>query len=112
MILNGKALESFLDYLRNNKKASIEIGVLRLHWQEYPKEYLNALIINWFDSIGIYIGIEVYGSPELKIKYESIISNKSIDWYLQGQFSEIYLTRQEATTKAIDKANLIFNSYE
>lgn len=72
--------------------------------------WLNALIIEWFDSVGIYISIEVYGTPDFKIQYESNVSTKTDDWYLQGMLSEIYSTRQEATIKAIEKANEIFNN--
>ena len=69
----------------------------------------QALIIYFFDIVGIYIGIEVYGSPEFQIKYEGIVSTKSDDWYLQGQFSEIYSSRQQATEKAIEQAIILYN---
>jgi len=93
MKLNGKALESFLDYLRNNKKASIEIGVLRLHWQEYPKCYLNALIIEWFSTLEL----------EGKNFY-----NKVFDFYYQQRLDS--MTINDIHKQAIEKANLIVMS--
>ena len=56
MILNGKAEEEFFDWLDNQGVNGIDIS----NW-EFEKFQLlsnvsqNALIINWFDSVGIYI---------------------------------------------------------
>jgi len=107
MILTDKCKEEFELWFRQ-KKANSKFRFWMLI--EIEESVLNALIIEFFDSFGIYISVEVYGSPEFKIKYESIVSIKSEDWYLQGQFSEIYLTRSEATQSAILKANEIFNN--
>lgn len=93
MILTDKAKETFIDYLRNNKKASIEIGVLRLHWQEYPKDYLNVLIIEWFSTLQ-YKGKNFY--------------NKVFDFYYQQRLDT--MTINDIHKQAIEKANEIFNN--
>ena len=104
MILNGKARIEFKKWLENRYNLHFT------EWSDFNTTCRNALIIEWFDSVGIYIGIEFYGSPEVEIKYESIVLTKGYDWYLQNQFSKIYLTRQEATEKAIIKANKLYNN--
>jgi len=102
MKLTDKAKEDFLDYLRNNKKASLEIGVLRLHWQEYPKEYLNALIIEWLDSVQLQITIFCFD-----------LNKYSINILKQGRYmyniEKTYKNRNEATEYSIEKANEIYN---
>jgi len=92
MKLTENAKDAFLDYLRNNNKASIEIGVLRLHWQSYPKEYINALIIDWFDSIP-YRANQTYW--EYLFYYEYTRTN--------------FLDYKKAVEKAIEKANELYN---
>ena len=62
----------------------------------------NALIIEWFDSVGIYINIEnlyyqswwYYKVKQCPDTYEQVIMQN---------------TRQETTEEAIKKANEIYN---
>ncbi|WP_312066866.1 hypothetical protein [Empedobacter sp.] len=98
MILNGKAKEDF-------KKWYIETYDL---YDSYDNELklmsdtcLNALIIDFFDSVEIHIcvtllfPIYIYGW------------SYSIDL---GYCYEYFKTRQEATEQAIKKANDLYNS--
>jgi hypothetical protein len=98
MELTGKAKESFIDYLDKTNQIKIEKGILNLHWQDLPEKFKNALIIEWFDSVGIYITSDYF---ELNNGFYSEI--------LDSNFEIIKLTRQEALTEAIKKANEIYN---
>ncbi len=104
MILTGKAEEEFFNWLDNQGVNGIDIS----NW-EFEKFQLlsnvsqNALIIEWFDSVGIYINIE-------NLYYQSWWSYKVK--IIPNIFEEKVMvkTRQEATEKAIKKANEIYNS--
>ena len=63
---------------------------------------LNALIIEWFDSVGIYVNVLRYGlsEPNKWVVIRSLCEN-NLDF--------IYSSRQEATIRAIKKANDIYN---
>lgn len=95
MILTGKALEHYkiwFDKYYND------------YWTYYQSKLtiLNALIIEWFDSVGIYINIE-------NLYYQSWWSYKVK--IIPNIFEEKVMvkTRQEATEQAIKKANEIYN---
>ena len=98
MELTGKAKESFIDYLDKTNQIKIEKGILNLHWQDLPEKFKNALIIEWFDSVGIYITSDYF---ELNKGFYSEI--------LDSNFAIVKPTRQEALTEAIKKANEIYN---
>ena len=98
MILTGKAKESFIDYLDKTNQIKIEKGILNLHWQDLPEKFKNALIIEWFDSVVIYITSDYF---ELNKGFYSEILNSN--------FAIVKPTRQEALTEAIKKANEIYN---
>lgn len=105
MILTGKAKQDFEKWVKNNYAFNdFPISCLK-------PTLLNALIIEWFDSVGIFI------HPQrncFKIKFNH--------WYfiitdINGMHLNNFLidkidndSRQEATTKAIEKANEIYNS--
>ena len=100
MILNGKAKEEFFNWLDNQGVNGIDIS----NWEFEKFHFLsnvskNSLIIEWFDSVGIYISS--YGFEFTKEFYSEITSDN---------FSVIKPTRQEALTEAIKKANEIYNS--
>ena len=101
MILTGKAKESFIDYLDKTNQIKIEKGILNLHWQDLPEKYKNALIIEWFDSVGIYVNAEL---DYLHLVWFPTINN---NWNFEEHEFE---TRQEAIKEAIKKANEIYNS--
>ena len=98
MELTGKAKESFIDYLDKTNQIKIEKGILNLHWQDLPEKFKNALIIEWFDSVGIYVTSDYF---ELNNGFYSEI--------LDSNFEIIKPTRQEALTEAFKKANEIYN---
>ena len=93
MILNGKAKKDFILWLNNQPVAHYEVML-----DDIPKCYLNALIIEWFDSVGIYITSDYF---ELNKGFYSEI--------LDSNFAIVKPTRQEALTEAIKKANEIYN---
>ena len=99
MILTGKTKEDFILWLNNQPVAPYEVML-----DDIPKCYLNALIIEWFDSVGIYIEISFY--DDCYWTY-NIYSNKPV---LEKETANICNNRQEATEEAIKKANEIYNS--
>ena len=91
MILTGKTLEHYkiwFDKYYND------------YWAYYQTKptILNALIIEWFDSVGIYITSDYF---ELNNGFYSEI--------LDSNFAIVKPTRQEALTEAIKKANEYYN---
>ena len=107
MILTGKAKEDFENYVLNKKlghDSEVLISVynqesLFINYKDVKKPLLNALIIEWFDSVGIYITSDYF---ELNKGFYSEILNEN--------FEIVKPTRQEAITEAIKKANEIYNS--
>ena len=98
MILNGKTKESFIDCLDKTNQIKIEKGILNLHWQDLPEKFKNALIIEWFDRVGVYITSDYF---ELNKGFYSEI--------LDSNFAIVKPTRQEALIESIKKANEIYN---
>ena len=100
MVLNGKAKEEFFNWLDNQGVNGIDIS----NW-EFEKFHLlsnvsqNSLIIEWFDSVGIYITSDYF---ELNKGFYSEILNEN--------FEIVKPTRQEALAEAIKKANEIYNN--
>ncbi|WP_276679708.1 hypothetical protein [Empedobacter brevis] len=97
MELTGKAKE---DFLKSNGKKEAWINIMLPIYQQ-------AIIIEWFDSVGIYIDAEFFRK---NIKDEpQFVSSTTDEWNglqpLRIQFS----SRQEATEQAIIKANQIYN---
>ena len=99
MILTWKCKEAFIDYLDKTNQITIEKGILKLHWQDFPEKYIHALIIDFFDSVGIYVNSDYF---ELNKGFYSEV--------LDSNFAIVKPTRQEALTEAIKKANEIYNS--
>ena len=90
MTLTGKAKEDFI-----KTKIGNEISL----FESMLPIYRNALIIEWFDSVGIYITSDYF---ELNKEFYSEI--------LDSNFAIVKPTRQEALTEAIKKANEIYNT--
>ena len=108
MILTGKCKEAFIDYLDKTNQITIEKGILKLHWQDFPEKYIHALIIEWFDSVGIYISInyiDFYDELRNNTGFETYVTNKGLSVKFRSVSS-----RQEAIKQAIEKANEIYNS--
>lgn len=106
MILNGKAKEEFLEwyfntYLKKNKYILIK-DIEELFLSIEPV-FQNVLIIEWFDSVGIYIYFNT-GTYVLtpNFRYEVITEDNIYIGYKEN-------SRKEATIQAIKKANKIYN---
>ena len=93
MILTDKAKEDFKEWVFENYYFQ-DLNVL------YPLHLVDTLIIEWFDSIGIYIGVY----PNNMSSYLSFEMSINDDWIGEE------LTRQEATQEAIIKANDLYNN--
>ena len=93
MILNGKTKEDFIDYI-DSDDLLVE-GMSDIH--------RNALIIEFFDSVGVYIYLETgtyFNKPNFR--YKIITNDDTCIGYKE-------YSRQEATIQAITKANDIYN---
>ena len=107
MILTGKAKEDFENYVLNKNlghDSEVLISVynqesLFINYNNVKETLLNALIIEWFDSVGIYITSDYF---ELNKGFYSEVLN--------SDFEIIKQTRQETLTEAIKKANEIYNN--
>ena len=107
MILTGKTKEDFENYVLNKElghDSEVLISVynqesLFINYNNVKETLLNALIIEWFDSVGIYITSDYF---ELNKGFYSEILNEN--------FEIVKPTRQEALTEAIKKANEIYNN--
>ena len=101
MILTNKTLEHFLDWKVNNKNLStIEI----LDFKHLSTTSKNALIIEFFDSVGVYIYLETgtyFNKPNFR--YKIITNGDTCIGYKE-------YSRQESTIQAITKANEIYNN--
>ena len=106
MILTEKTKEDFENYvlnenLRHDSEVLISVynqETLFIDYNNVKETLLNALIIEWFDSVGIIITSDYF---ELNKGFYSEI--------LESNFEIIKPTRQEALTEAIKKANEIYN---
>ena len=104
MILTNKSKEDFFNWLDNQGVNGIDIS----NW-EFEKFQLlsnvsqNALIIDWFDSVGIYVNSS--GLTLSKTFISDVSVNDNCEYNYDG-----FRTRKEATEQAIKKANEIYNS--
>ena len=106
MILNGKAKEDFFTwinrYIPNKESFECEMNINDLYFKTSTE--LNALIIEWLDSVGIYVSTQVMQTPvSHKVYFECLIRSD------RTKVSDFYTTRQEATEQAIITANEIYN---
>ena len=100
MILTGKALDHYkiwFDKYYND------------YWTYYQSKptILNALIIEWFDSVGIYISInyiDFYDELRNNTRFETYVTNKGLSVKFRSVSS-----RQDAIKQAIEKAKEIYN---
>ena len=103
MILTGETKLDFERWLHSNdvliKDGIYDDTYLTDVFDKLPLNLQYASIIEWFDSVGIYITSDYF---ELNNGFYSEI--------LDSNFEIIKPTRQEALTEAIKKANEIYNS--
>jgi len=125
MELTEKCFKDFLSFF-NSKRRGTEVGFYQL-----PELFQNALIIEFFDSVGIVININVDTNNEANScedgcencdscydtwnsEYEYCIytftkiennTNDYVSYFCEDKFD----LRIEATNSAIEKANEIYN---
>ena len=102
MILTGETKLDFERWLHSNdvliKDGIYDDTYLTDVFDKLPLNLQYASIIEWFDSVGIYITSDYF---ELNNGFYSEI--------LDSNFAIVKPTRQEALTEAIKKANEIYN---
>jgi len=87
--LNGKCLDAFGDKCAYDYKEFMEL----------PESCQNALIVEFFDLVGIYIAVE----PQKEFK--NVYFDVSVDFELHS----VWGTRLQAIENAIIKANELYN---
>ena len=106
MILIGKAKEDFESWLYSNdvliKDGIYDDTYLIEVFDELPLNLQYASIIEWFDSVGIYVN-----SSGLTLS-KAFISDVSVDNNCEYNYDG-FRTRKEALIEAIKKANEIYN---
>ena len=103
MLLTGKCKEAFIDYLDKTNQITIEKGILKLHWQDFPEKYTHALIVEWFDSVGICIDRDCINMEMVITDFRDVKEKQTIiDCGLEEPFPDWW-------KKAIKKANEIYN---
>lgn len=96
MILTDKAKEDFKEWVFENYYFQ-DLNVL------YPLHLIDTLIIEFFDSVGIYI--EIHYSRILGDKFLCIVNTEA-----NYNLTSYQDSRQQATEQAIIKANEIYNA--
>lgn len=113
MILNGKAKLDFKEWKVNNKNLST-IEVLGFNLLSEVSQ--NALIIEWFDSVGIFIEVSVDQITDKNKCVPNCFYSSAI-FHVKHRTNEgrtltqlnTNISRQQATEQAIIKANDIYN---
>lgn len=110
MILTNKALTDFIKFSSNgdgyiyvNKKTSTGI-----HYSNLSEDILNLFIIQWLDSVGIYISIlreDIEDEHQISHGWKSYIQNGNKIIRLRT-----LPYKEKITEYAIKKANDIYNA--
>lgn len=96
-LLNGKARIHFINWLNN-----LQIAPYSVMFDDLPIIVQHAYIIEWLDSVKLQIIIPKWVNDfYFKIEYAK-------STYYESEFC--YDSRQEATEKAIKKANELYNT--
>lgn len=101
MLLTYKAKEDFTLWLNN-----LNIAPYAVMFWDLPTNVQSIYIIEWFDSVGIYIQIFYQGEFYSEIK--DTLTPPDFGNY-KKHFTDAFETRAEATTEAIKKANILYN---
>ena len=111
MKLTGKCKEDFIEFLLNTDcKYSINIEEGQLVSEaffECPLSMQYGVLIDFFDSVGIRIVIDMDFENEVYNKFVLYIEYKKYSFCNYGMN---FKTRQEARTAAVKMANEIYNS--
>jgi hypothetical protein len=110
MSLQGKALEDFERWLlRYNRKIfTINDQGINTKFSSLDSTCQNALMIEWLDSIGIFISIH-YVTNFIDFKYEYGFLGLVTHKHLTTKFREVS-TRKEAIELCLTAANKIYNN--
>ncbi|WP_291076389.1 MULTISPECIES: hypothetical protein [unclassified Empedobacter] len=100
MILTGKCKEKFWEWYKNREGKTLTPKELELISEEVLQ---NALIIDFFDSVGIYI--EIHYSSFLGNRFLCIVNTNE-----NHKVTSFQNNRHQAIKKAIKKANDLYNS--
>ena len=110
MILTGETKLDFERWLHSNdvliKDGIYDDTYLTDVFDKLPLNFQNALIIEWFDSVGIFVSINYVDF------YNEIRNDKGFEAYVTKGISVKFRSvssRQEATIQAIKKANEYYN---
>jgi hypothetical protein len=102
MMLTGKCKRPFLKWLKIRVNSILhEIDNIEFWFNLQDESFKITLIIEWFDSVGIYVNAEL---DYLHLVWFPTINN---NWNFEEYEFE---TRQEAIKEAIKEANEIYNS--
>ena len=111
MILTGETKLDFERWLHSNdvliKDGIYDDTYLTDVFDKLPLNFQNALIIEWFDSVGIFVSInyvDFYDELRNNTGFETYVTNKGLSIKFRSVSS-----RQEAIKQAIKKANEIYN---
>jgi hypothetical protein len=110
MRLTGKAKEDFEKWYSENVEFKGEV----LYLEEFyilPFSMQYGVLVDWFDSVGVYILIKrLYSIPMENDVWYFIITNKEGVYFNSTLDKENKSeTRPQARQKAIEKANEIYN---
>lgn len=108
MQLTGKCKEDFLNYYWDVKIDPLPITMckkedLELFFDSICELFQHALILEWFDSINLYITIE-------SVAYQDVFDCSFVGFkynFSSGSFD----TRIEATNEAILNSDRVYNEY-
>jgi len=102
MILTGKAKEAFLKH-----ENQPEVW-LKIMYMSKSNTVINALIIEWLDSVGIYVDIEFF-RKDIKDEAKFVAGTTDSKNGFRTLGKE-FNSRQQATERAIERAVEMFNS--
>jgi len=104
-LITGKAQESFIEYHYNQLDFTKESHEEQYELFEFQTEEIHqfASIIDWLDSVGIYVQLEVCDSC-ISYSIKDFRSTILYDCYIG------FGTRHQATQEAIKKAVEVFNA--
>ena len=112
MILIGKAKEDFESWLYSNdvliKDGIYDDTYLIEVFDELPLNLQYASIIEWFDSVGVYVNTTYEEYEDIQVK-NFPVKIKTWSAWINELLLEGFNSRQDALTEAIKKANEIYN---
>ena len=108
MELTGKCKQDFEKWLYSNRSKYIMFALYDyFNFIQLPHSIQYGVYVDFFDSVGIVIDV----SPN---SYEKSRIGDGFEWWISKESGSVNdftpRTRPEARTKAIEKANEIYNS--